>query len=383
MTIFIILKTVLLFSLFISGFLISKKNQNLKGEYFYPYHFAIFPSVIVYSCVEGLRYARGADYFSYLNSFVGLVEFNYEPIFNFFVNFISYANFPFYFGFLFCSFFLIISACFLIKEFRYAAFFMLPLFYLDTIVQSTNLVRMYFAFSLVLIAMKFLINDDFKKFFLFFIAAFFSHYSSIVLLPFILFFKKFHNPFKNRYIILLMFFVTNLSTFSQEAISDFVLNISNLGFYDNYLESTNRWILGEGLDYEETQFSVFYYIRFIYVPVFIIWFGYELIDKYKNVKFYIFYHLYCIGTIFLPFALSLPTEMFYRLALYFISFKFLVLAIILYYNLNRFSKLNILVRTLFIFCIFDQSYLLIKTIGVFQLNDSQFLLQFIWDKLTY
>lgn len=382
MVVYILLKFFIILALVVSGLMLQKRSINSSGTsiYFYPFYWAVLPGCIVYTIVEGLRYGRATDYFSYHDTFIGLRNVNYEPLFGVFVKLLNITNAPFYLGFVICSFVLILSGCLLIKEIRFAGLLALPLFYLDTISQSSNLVRMYVALSLILLALKYLIQNRNNRVFIFLGLAFFTHYSSIILFPFMYLFNKYDNPFKSRYIITILFLIFNLSTIGLEFIADDLSSLKIFGLYLNYLDSANVWILGEGIENIKSDFSIFYYVRSYLTPLCIIWFGHKYIKKYKYYKYGIFYNLYVVGALLMPTALTLPTEVFYRLCLYFLSFKFFVLSIIFYEYFNKLSKLNYLSRAIILIVFLDSIYLLAKTIFIYS---SELGNQFVWDKITY
>lgn len=377
-----LLKFSTILALIVSGFMLQKRSIKSSGAliYFYPFYWTVLPVLIVYTLVEGLRYGRGADYFSYHDAFIGLKFTEFEPLFALFVKFLNITNAPFYLGFVICSFVLILSGCLLIKEIRFAGLFALPLFYLDTIAQSSNLVRMYVAMGFILLGLKYLIQKKNNRVIIFLGFAFLTHYSSIIVFPFIYLLNKYDNPFKSRFVIVVLFIILNLFPIGLEIIAENLSKLGGMGLYENYLKSTDRWIMGEGIETTENNFSIFYYIRSYLTPLCIIWFGYDYITKYKYYKYGVFYNLYVVGVMLMPTALTLPTEMFYRLCIYFVSFKFFVLSIIFYEFFNKKSKYNYLSRAFILIILSDSIYLLSKTIFNYSIKLGN---QFIWDKIVY
>lgn len=382
MEIYNFLKFFTILALIVSGFMLQKRSIKSSGTtiYFYPFYWSVFPVLIVYSLVEGLRYGRSTDYFSYHDAFIGLRFIDFEPLFGVFVNLLNITNAPFYLGFVICSFILILSGCLLIKEIRFTGLFALPLFYLDTIVQSSNLVRMYFAMSFIFLALKYLMQSKNKKVITFCVLAFLTHYSTLILFPFIYLLNKNHNPFKSKYLIVVLFIVSNVFPIGLEVISENISKFAWMGLYISYLENTNKWILGEGVETIDNIYSIFYYIRFYLTPLCIIWFGYDYIKKYKRYKYGVFYNLYVLGVLLMPTALALPTELLYRLCLYFVTFKFIVLSIIFYEFFNKKSKYNYLSRAFILILLLDSIYLLYNTIFNYSIELGN---HFIWDKTFY
>lgn len=382
MEIYNFLKFLTILALIVSGFMLQKRSIKPSGTtiYFYPFYWSIFPVLIVYTLVEGLRYGRAADYFSYRDAFIGLKFPDFEPLFAWFVNLLNITNSPFYLGFVICSFMLILSGCLLIKEIRFTGLFALPLFYLDTIAQSSNLVRMYFSMGFIFLALKYLMQNKNNRVIIFLGFAFLTHYSSLVLFPFIYLFNKNQNPFKSRYVIVVLFIISNLFPPSLEFIAENISKFAGTGLYEHYLENTSKWILAQDLETIDNSFSIYYYIRSYLTPLCVIWFGQEYIKKYKRYKYGVFYNLYVVGVLLMPSALTLPTELFYRLCLYFVTFKFIVLSIIFYEFFNKKSKYNFLSRAFILILLFDSIYLLSKTIFNYSIELGN---HFIWDKTFY
>ena len=156
MIVYFILRFLLVLSLVISGYNIQKKT--LSGKFKYPYWFAASLSLIVYSLVEGLRYGRATDYFSYKEYFENAFIFkdvDIEILFMFFCRSVQFLNIPYYISFTFFSFLLLYSSFNLLKQHREGALWAVPLFFLATIGQSENLLRHYAAFSLLIFSVHF------------------------------------------------------------------------------------------------------------------------------------------------------------------------------------------------------------------------------------
>lgn len=352
------------------------------GIYKFPYWaVASFP-IIAYTIIEGFRYGRGSDYLYYKQLATKLTIENQlavEPLFYAFNKKIIELQIPYYFAFLFYSFLLIYSCAILLRKRREIAFFALPLFYLATITQSENLVRQFVAFSLILIAINYLLKDKYIIFLVFLISAYFIHHSSIVFLPFLIFFKFIKKPFCNLYVIIILFFISLFVLPKIEIINAFFNKISSLGIYNNYLENNDKWLFGEGIDEiykDEGANSLVNKFRYIVFPLLIMIFGYQIIDKYKNKGFPLFYNLFIIGVLLRKISMMAATELLYRIDLYFYMFYFIVLAYILYdLNLN-YKKINFFQKAVFFYFIIDCSYLLIKTTWIYP---PEYGCKFIWD----
>ncbi len=375
--IYYILKFLIVVSSVTSGYLLSKRNAN--GEYFVKFPLAILNILITFTFIQGLRYGRGSDYPSYADLFVGIKDQFYEPIFSLFSSFLVLINAHFSVGFILSSFFLIFSGCFLIKRFRFAAVFSIPLFYLSMMEQSENLVRMYFAFSFIFIALAYLMDNVRVKSYIFLMLAFLTHFSVLPLIVFILIFEKIKKPISNISIILILYALSNIYIVSAEFIYSKITILRYLDLYSNYVDGADKWLLGDGLENSYSfEFGLSYYIRYYLNPFILFLLGYKILEKYKNYKLYIFFNLFVVGILFRPTSLSIPSEFFYRIDLFFTSFSFVVASFIFYDFAKYYSNKNIFYRLTIFYLIIDYSYLLTKTIFTY---DPELGNKFLWEVL--
>lgn len=376
MFVFVVLKSILLFSLLFSGYYISKKN--IVGKFKYPYWIIASFAIIPYTIIEGLRYDTTADYLTTKAQFVNpfKIEFvSIEPLFLSFNKLLSLFHIPYPFYFMFYSFLLIGSGLIFIKSNREVAVYALPLFYLATIGQSDNLVRQYAGFSLIFIGIKYFLINDKKKYFLLFVSAFFTHYSTLFILPFLFWFKLKKNPFKNLYFILGLYLASILWVPSLEAIAPYLPQLKGLNLYVGYLE-TDRWLINDNIETSKTVFSWVFYLRFYLFPLLILIFGYKILDKYRHANLSLFYHLFFIGILFRAVSATAATEIIARILLYFYTFYFIVFAYIIYDILSNYKKQSWINKLVFYYLILDVAYLLLKTTTNFSVDYGT---RFIWD----
>jgi hypothetical protein len=377
---YFILRFFLVLSLVISGYNIQKKT--LYGKFKYPYWFAASLGLIFYSLIEGLRYGRATDYFSYKEYFespLNIQNVDVEFLFLIYCRSVQFLRIPYFISFIFFSFLLLYSCLKLLKQHREVALWSVPLFYLETIGQSENLLRHYAAFSLLIFSIHFFNKSKINKSFLFFLSAFFTHYSIIIVLPFLLWFHKVKNPFLNLYVILSMYIISIIFVPSLDLVAFFLDNFSSINLYENYIDNKDIWLFGEGLNnMEVNQFGIFYYLRLYISPFLILVMGYKLINKFHRNNFGLFYHIYFIGVILTPLSLSVPTEFIYRLVLHLKTFGFLVLAYVIYNSISNFKSINIFNKVSVCFLILDSIYMLSKSI--FSYNEKLGFL-FVWDNI--
>ncbi|MDL2262544.1 EpsG family protein [Bacteroidales bacterium OttesenSCG-928-I21] len=153
---FVFLKYTLLLFFFVSGHLLSKSKNNKQY-----WQITILP-ILAFAIISGLRFGRDIDYNLYYSVYsINLNGIEYEYLFTLIVNFFNRLGIPYYGFILFCSTFLIVSFLYLLRNFKQAAFYILPLFLIVSGIE--NNIRWYLALSFVFIAVGLLIN---KRYFL-------------------------------------------------------------------------------------------------------------------------------------------------------------------------------------------------------------------------
>ncbi len=354
--VFILLRILLCVSLFFAGrkisFAQSKDSIIFKEE--------SMICILLYALIEGLRYGRGIDFDHYRKLYENAFKLrNYwdeetiEPFFQIVNKTINYLGFPYYLMFSIYSSFLIISCFSFIRNHKKVAVYILPFFFFSTIGQSENLIRQFFAFSIILYSFNYLFNDDWIKFSLLMTLAFFTHNSSLVVLPFVIIFKFIKNPFGNLYVILSLYCISWLinSNFWSSNYEYFNL-LEKIGYYERYATNSEVWFSGE--QQHSLNSSNWFYIRIFLFNVGIISVGYLIKERFSNYNFSFFYGLFVIGAIF-----QMPTaniELLNRLNLYFYVFWFVVLSYILYFAFNS-KESNLQIRIIGSFlllnCVYD------------------------------
>lgn len=149
------LRLLLLIILINSGWHISYKDKD-EGNYWTN----VFPSIIAYSLIQGLRWNRGADYPHYYQDLTGTLFTDYkEPVYLLWIDVFKWTGFPAPVAFVFYSFLLIFSFCCVLKYFRKGAIWALPLFLLMT-VSAENLIRQYLAVPFILFAYYYYLRGE-------------------------------------------------------------------------------------------------------------------------------------------------------------------------------------------------------------------------------
>ncbi|NLD93695.1 MAG: EpsG family protein, partial [Fibrobacter sp.] len=254
---FIFLRLMLVFIFILTGYFLS--GEDGKKHYW----LCSLPAIVAFSLIEGLRYDRGVDYFHYKKLFENSLNLSVyydidsiEPLFQIINKVIKILGLSYPVVFVFYSFILIFAGFFFLRQYKDCAPFLVPLFFLAIVTPAENIVRQFVAIAFVLIALSFFNSKQWIKFCSFILFAFLTHYSSIVLLPFILLFSKFGVFLVKKKIVLITILTLFILSFFWKIeywshIYNYipVLNFGS-GRYQSYLERSHIWFSGEQtLDY--------------------------------------------------------------------------------------------------------------------------------------
>lgn len=293
-------------------------------------------AISLFVLLIGCRYNVGQDYMLYMQTFLDskndVNEFwvrnyagTFELAFSIFIRFCNSLGLPYYFLFIFIAF---IQIYFLFKYskqsgavFPFIIFFYITCYFQD----SMNVMRQFCAFMVILNSIVFIKEKCFYKFLLCMMVAFCFHRSSLILLPFYFFINKPLNLRISLQIVILftIFFSSNifysyLANTIFPKIEVFLLS-QNIG--DAYYFSNADVFLTEKV---KGGFGIASIIALL-SDFLIILNSNKLKSKYKiNIE----YNLYFIGVIF--FYIQNLSVTIYRLNLYFITFKFIMLGYLLF-----------------------------------------------------
>jgi hypothetical protein len=389
----------LLISFIIPGIYLLKNKTS--DNYYWK---IISPSIAIYSLMEGLRWKRGTDYMYNYDISILKVKSN-DLFYDFVAQLLYYLNFPFYVFFILISFALIFSICFLLVDFKKGFIFCVILMYAITMNQSENLMRQYFAISLVIVSIKFLNKSNFKLSLLFFFLSFFSHKSIGIILPFLFIFYllKFQNLFSifvinnMNYIFLIIYifcfiFGKDFSLFIHNKFSSFIylinLNVDEKYVNNEYLES--HISLGDNANVLN---SLVNYIRDFLRAIVVLIFGFHIIkpkvytgigqiakvNKFnfiKGNKLTIYYFL-SFWALILPILIpnNLESEVFSRLPLNFNVWLYFVEGLILCRILTRNVTFDLTLTLIY-------TLLVLECIWIFKIQNDPILgHDFIWFNL--
>lgn len=295
------LKALLLLVSIVSGYLITYKYDSENGGY---WKYSL-PMIVAYGLIEGLRYMRGVDYFSYLQNFeygtMALTDAgerdSVDFVFDLYCSFIHYSGLPSWYGFLILSFFLIFSLSFLIKRIPHCAIWAFPLFVILCATEAENIVRQYMSISFIMLSFSFYLEEKKRLALLLLACALLCHFSSIIVIFVFLLFGVVLNretlyqrsPLFLILVYIGLFYFWDNSYFSF--ITDFVKAISPQEDMAgaSYLQNADRWFTEQGsMSFNRGSQAVnlgFLYKLFVLIPnCLTLWFGWYAINNDCQVK---------------------------------------------------------------------------------------------------
>lgn len=200
--IYICLQILLLLTFLFSGELMSKTKSTKK------YYLLALVPILSFSLISGLRFGRDGDYNVYYLAYIGKGFYEeMEFFFRIIVSIFRFFDAPYSVFVFFCSFFLITSFVFVLSNFRWACFFVLPMFL--GIMGLDNLIRWYLAFSFLLIGFNLFYSRKYTVSIFFIIIAIGVHSGTILIVFFLAgFYYFFNKKLINPYIAIGCLFVT-------------------------------------------------------------------------------------------------------------------------------------------------------------------------------
>ncbi len=304
---------------------------TLKRNYRILSHAGI-SAIVAYTFVLGMRFGRGIDYNVYWNLYEDVskgLEFDKSIMFYFLIKFLVFLNFPYQILVLIMSFAFILGMLMLLKNFKEVAPCALPIFAILSQSYVENMVRWYFAYSIFLIGLSYLIKDGrINKYFITYSLLGISiHYAftPVPILFYILF--KFRGPVLHPYLSIPIF-LSIYFFFNTEFMSSFVNTIQSMSFlfgsaYEGYADNAEYWLTGGFSGLEKSGHIGVSVLVFL---LFIVYFGYETV-RFKGHNYVFVYNIALLGLFLYP--ISLLIELVERYDMTFFFFRAIVIASIL------------------------------------------------------
>ena len=351
---------------------------------------------VTYSLIQGLRWLRGADYPHYYNDIVTLLGqysgdrlpavITTEPefLYKLWCTVFYYSNLPFWVAFILYSALLIGGVLLVLKHYRKAAVWALPLFFILT-PSAENLIRQYIAVSFILYAYYFYLSDRKKKMWISLCAVPLIHFSGIIAVAVFVLFVYMPQmiirrmqanwlPFLLIILFLYCYYFWDSSNLSY--LVDFLQNNVNLDSEkaSNYVDYADRWFTDEGsisnvLGKSAGVISLLNTIVNIVTYISIIVFGF-LAQKKDNKLFVAFYFSYLAIIIK---TIGGDIEMFGRFYNLFVVLMPLLIGVYMY---NISTKKYVRNTIVVVYALNFLWYGFLREI----INTSMFGYGFVWDK---
>lgn len=339
--IYIFLKLIELGVFFLFGKKIIHSKTNKE------YWLASVIPILTYSIIEGLRFGRLIDwnvyYFRYNQLGINVEYLDYEPLFRYICYFFNILGISYpWFIFLQCLFFITTVFIFL-KNYKEYIIYAVPLILICS-TGNEMFIRWFLGFSFILLSLNSLIKKRYIWTLIWFICAICCHSGLIIWIVFILFFKYLNRyTLRPLYSVILLFitsfilslsdlmFITQITSFLSPIIGESISTGRYLNATENLLSGT--W---GSVGIMERSFS--YYIRtfLMYAPV--VYWGKNIISRYKFGLF--FYNIFIIGAIVSP--LFILVEIFNRISTS-LTFFFCIVGGIFYFESFKIRNKNSLI----------------------------------------
>jgi hypothetical protein len=266
--------------------------------------------IAIYTFIEGFRNDVGVDFKQnrYIFEFLQkgrLYRLDVDPLYLWINKMLVLVGFDFPILFLITSFLFIFSFYYLIRDKPYMVLFALPTYLLYSL-YAENLIRQFFALSLLVLGLSFLLKNKWITFYVISVIAFFIHSSSIVAILFYSFFHFISSKnikLKLWYILPVYFASWYVGITVFELLKPLVLIFNYLGIMANYTSHVDVLLGDSRLDLYFTASvfgNAFHFVRNLLLLII----GHSLLQKYPNREYRFFY------MVFILYACTKP--MFYR-----------------------------------------------------------------------
>lgn len=350
----------------LNGLWVKKKKEVVKLWMFWP-------TILVFTLFEGLRWGRGTDYNTNYWFFEEVTTHGggdgYEFIWVFLIKTFGALGLNYQMFVAFLSFILITAGCIFMKEYKKTLPLMLPLFILN-LEFAENLMRWYLGFSILLIGLALLLKGEQKKFWIFAILSFCIHYGLIInIIAFYLisFIKRpVVKPLTSAIAYLAIFFF-----FSPQYMTSFVDIVQQINMgtrFWTYQANAEAWLTGsgDGTKIESLGFSN------IVISLYLIFIGYYYV--LKNPDKAVIYNWALVGIIINPICAQIEIAM--RIGALFAIFRWIYSGMIFWDVLKNRKEYSVLTYG---FSIFYLVYFFYVFIVARSFSEDSSTLYFIWD----
>lgn len=308
-------------------------KNNMKNVY-------VLIFILTFTLIEGLRFGRGIDYNVYYYSFQTKDVFDVcksnTILFDLLCFLLIKLGLPYQALIICSSSILAIAGTKLLIQYPKVLLLSLPWFYLQTF-SAENLFRWYTAFSFLLLGIPYLLKD---KTYIYLVCCIIGvQFHIMMAIPAILFYiiSKAKSPLLSPWVSILIYLFLSL-VWTSSFMKNFISPINYLlSFWEHYSDvyggNLSSWL--DGSQHGLAEFSIIRQVLDLCKNIFLIFLGYNLIQKTKYKELVFYYNSMLLGIITYPaFA---PIELFDRFNQLFLFFQCLIGSYCVIHSVRNFS----------------------------------------------
>lgn len=298
--------------------------------------------ILFFSFFTGVRWAIGADYFSYVGHFANGLEQakNNELGWLYLANFVHDSGLHWSFGLIITAFLQIFFIVIALKRYRYLLVYLpFVLFGCRYFFDMTNVSRQMIVACAFLWSIKFIVNRQYIQYFAFVFIASLLHHSALLLLPLIFIPKTFDISNYRAVTIgfLLVCVVLGMSPSFSNLLEPLQSIVGMTEYEDAYGDRMKQLLIEGGDDDHRIAFGPMM-TAYVVVQVLILWYGKELHDKFIKLipafnYWFIFAYIYACGY-FLGYNL---TDLFIRPVMGIELCQMAMMTLLLYYIWTQYT----------------------------------------------
>lgn len=308
---------ILMFTLFVSFYtfgLIVERNKlwNKIGRYW----IYGFVPILLFVCLEGLRYGRGSDYLWYQEQYYSIKHplEKQEPLFMLLYEYFYDLGFMFHSVICIFSFIWIFSICFFVKRHAEVIRYGIIFYLIASLILYESAIRQCLGFSCVLIAVSFL-SDSRKRITLYIIIAVISvliHTSSLIYSLSFLLLMLWNRPINWKLALFVYLFLVFIWDFSKSNTIVQIFSFADLGEnkMQSYITNADAWF-GTSASQKDSMRSMSTKIMAALLDGSILFYGYKLNNIINASKYTLIYNIFVVGLVGM--MIAFPFEIIRRI----------------------------------------------------------------------
>jgi hypothetical protein len=304
---YFILVLIQFFSLYTFGFIVEKKRLWEKKVAYWRY--AIIP-ILLFVCIEGLRYGRGADYLWYQDQFYSIKHPLEEQEFLFMLLYEVFYDLHLEFHHVVCvfAFVWILSIIYFIQSYAEIARYGIVFYLIASLILYESAIRQCLGFSCLMLGIPFLFckrKNNYVIYLVWVIIAACIHTSSIIYSIVFLLLILWNRPINWKCALLVYLFFVFIWDFSKSDGIAQILSFIDLGEnkMQSYINNADSWFEA-GSAQKDVMRSISTKIMAALLDGTILFYGYKLNKVINTPKYTLVYNVYVIGMVGLMAAFS-------------------------------------------------------------------------------